>query len=237
MADEDVVDVSQGFTDRVMRAVRLVEQWMGQGAPPVAPGHVLPNPPCAGFSPAGVAVPAYGVVVSQGTSLRVHNVQQASVHGGGSVMLINGSSDVAAGGQGIGWFAPPWWPQWALYDTSGDTAPSVGESWGVQSGGFKLGRGLPGFTVLEVDSANGRVLVARSEGDNTRTAKLSRSTGAMSATLWYLDDATSLTMDVEDDMLVSGSQPIPQDTMITVQFWPHVPGWKILNASCPVADP
>jgi hypothetical protein len=91
--------------------------------------------------------------------------------------------------------------------------------------------------VLSVDSTNQRALVSRSEGDNTRTAQLSTALGPGSgtATLWYAGAATGLSVQVSDDMLAAGDS-IPASTMITVQFWPHVSAWKILNAACPAGS-
>jgi hypothetical protein len=240
MSDEQLCDVSLDWTNRVMRAVRWAEQWYGQGTPPSGSPQILPAPPCSPFTPSGVTIPAYGVCVSSSSTAanggHVHSVGQASVHGGGSLLLVNEGSDVSSSSQGIGWWAPAWWPQWALYDTA-DGSPAAGDSWGVKGGSFKLGPGLPGFRVLEVDATNGRVLVVRTEGDNTRTAATSSTigTGGGNATLWYGGAPGSLAVSVSDDMLGAGDT-IPANTMLTVQFWPHAQAWKVLNAACPAGS-
>jgi hypothetical protein len=199
--------------------------------------RLFKGPPVVPFSP-DADVPAYGVLVATGANNQndywVYDGSQAMVHGGGSIVLVNGCDDASA--DAIGWAGEARdVPVWAIYDAS-DGAPQTGESWGPKANSWSLGRGLPGFVVLSVDSDNGRALVLRTQGDNTRTAELN-SSGSSSgmATLWYGGTATGLSVQVSDDMLDS-SDTIPADTMITVQFWPHLPGWKILNAACPAGS-
>jgi hypothetical protein len=36
--------------------------------------------------------------------------------------------------------------------------------------------------------------------------------------------------------MLGAGDSIPADTMITVQFWPHVSAWKVLNAACPAGS-
>ena len=199
--------------------------------------RLFKGPPVVPFSP-DATVPAYGVFIARAANNKndywVYEGNQATVHGGGSIVLVNGGDDAASGT--IGWAGEARdVPVWALYDAS-DGAPQTGESWGPKADLWSLGRGLPGFVVLSVDSDNGRVLVLRTPGDNARTAELT-SSGASSgtATLWYGGAPTGLSVQVSDDMLDS-SDAIPADTMITVQFWPHASAWKILNAACPAGS-
>ncbi len=184
-------------------------------------------------------MPAYGVFVATAANNQndywVYDGGQATVHGGGPIVLVNGYEDISSGS--IGWAGEAREvPVWALYDTN-DGTPQAGESWGPKANLWRLGRGLPGFVVLSVDSTNGRILVKRMEGDNTRTAELSTALGPDSgtATLWYGGAATASSVQVSDDMLGAGDT-IPANTMITVQFRPHASAWKVLNAACPAGS-
>ena len=198
--------------------------------------RLFKGPPVVPFSP-GVTVPAYGVFVATAANNQndywVYDGRQATVHGGGSIVLVNGCNDASAGA--IGWAGEARdVPVWALYDAS-DGTPQSGESWGPKANLWSLGRGLPGFVVLSVDSVNGRVLVLRTQGDNTRTAQMTGSGSSGNATLYYLGLPTGLSVQVSDDML-NAADLIPAGTAVTVQFWPHLPGWKIVNAACPAGS-
>ncbi len=199
--------------------------------------RLFKGPPVVPFAP-GVTVPAYGVFVAAAANNQndywVYDGSQATVHGGGSIVLVNGCDDASSGA--IGWAGEARdVPVWALYDTS--NAPNAGDACGPEASTWQMARGLPGFVALCVDSTNGRVLVSRTQGDNTRTAKLSTALGPGSgtATLWYGGAASGLSVQVSDDMLGS-SDTIPANTMITVQFWPHASAWKVLNAACPAGS-
>ena len=157
---------------------------------------------------AAVTVPAYGVFVATAANNQndywVYDGSQATVHGGGPIVLVNGCDNVSSGS--IGWAGEAREvPVWALYDTA-DGTPQAGESWGPKANLWYLGRGLPGFVVLSVDSTNQRALVKRTHGDNTRTAELGTSLGpgGGTATLWYAGAATVASVQVTDDMLGSG---------------------------------
>ena len=200
--------------------------------------RLFKGPPAVPFAP-GATVPAYGVFVATAANNRndywVYNGNQATVHGGGSIVLVNGCDDASSGA--IGWAGEAREvPVWALYDTA-DGTPQPGESCGPKADLWYLGRGLPGFVVLAVDGANGRALVSRTQGDNTRTARLSTPLGPGSgmAALWYEGEATGLSVQVSDDMLGAGDT-IAANTMITVQFWPHASAWKVVNAACPAGS-
>ena len=254
MSQDGPQDLDRSFVDRVMRAVLWAEQYYGQGTAPTNDGASPAPPPCIGFlNGLGQTVPAYGVCVVTSATPDAStppygwaraNVAQPSVHGGGSLLAVNEPSDVASGASGLVWFAPPWWPQWALYDGDtgsggGNLTPAVGETWGPMADSFKLFKGLPGFTVLAVDTTNSRVLVVRTEGDNEREALIpSGGSGFDSgggvqlkyrgAALTY--GGSPLTVAATDDML-NGST-IPAGYLMTVAFWPHEPGWHVVNAEC-----
>jgi hypothetical protein len=200
--------------------------------------RLFKGPPVVPFAP-GVTVPAYGVFVATQANNQndywVYDGSQAAVHGGGSIVLVNGCDDVPSGS--VGWAGEAReTPVWALYDTS-DGTPQPGESWGPKANLWYLGRGLPGFVVLSVDGTNQRVLVSQTRGDNARTARLTTllAPAGGTATLWYRGTASALSVQVSDDMLGSGDS-IAAETMITVQFWPHLPGWKVVNAACPAGS-
>ncbi len=200
--------------------------------------RLFKGPPVVPFAPA-VTVPAYGVFVATAANNQndywVYDGSQATVHGGGPIVLVNGCDDVSSGS--IGWAGEAREvPVWALYDTA-DGTPQAGESWGPKANLWYLGRGLPGFVVLSVDSTNQRALVKRTHGDNTRTAELGTSLGpgGGTATLWYAGAATVASVQVTDDMLGSGDT-IAANTMVTVQFRPHAQAWKVINAACPAGS-
>jgi hypothetical protein len=199
--------------------------------------RLFKGPPVVPFAP-GVTVPAYGVFVATGANNQndywVYNGSQATVHGGGSIVLVNGCDDAPSGS--IGWAGEAReTPVWALYDSS--KAPAAGDACGIESGTWTVAKGLPGFICLSVDSTNGRALVKRICDDNTRTAELTTLLGSSGGTaaIWYQGAATSLTTQVTDDMLGAGDG-IAANTMITVQFWPHAQAWKVVNAACPAGS-
>jgi hypothetical protein len=192
----------------------------------------------------GSTIPAYGVFVANTTTYNadyynadrgnVYNATQAGVHGGGPIILVNRKIDVPNGDYGTAF--DPWLaPVWTLYDLS--NPPAAGQACGPEAGTWMMAGGLPGFTCLSVDSTNERILIRKTEGDNTRTAELSTLLGYSSgtATLWYAGSATGLSVQVTDDMIGAGNT-IPASTMLTVQFWPHLPAWKVIDAACPAGS-
>ncbi|OHB81786.1 MAG: hypothetical protein A2W31_06570 [Planctomycetes bacterium RBG_16_64_10] len=85
-------------------------------------------------------------------------------NGNGTVYLINGPEDVAAGKIGRATLALEY-PVFAAYD-SGDGTPAFGETWGPESGSSVLNKNAAGFFVV-YPHTNNRVLVLRTLGSGT----------------------------------------------------------------------
>ena len=101
-----------------------------------------------GSNDSGSEIPAFSLVKVTATDAQGRfEVEQPTVDG--EAVYVVGSLPIPAAdsdGDGIGAITGDW-PVWAKYD-SGDGTPAIGETWGAESGTWKLKKNQPGFRIV-----------------------------------------------------------------------------------------
>ncbi len=146
---ESWLDTMQTDVFQLLRRMPMTNEALGSDIPsPLGIGTGSSSSSSIPFrNDSGEVVPAYGAMQISGATVvgdqNYTKIIKPNIFGSQYGVILNGSSDVAAGATGN---AQGTYPATAIFDT-GDGSPGLGDNWGPRSGTWFLKKNTGGFRI------------------------------------------------------------------------------------------